>query len=54
MSLGDPHGLWSAILYWGLLATFMLAAAIPHRRAADAGAVAPARVAADPGPRTTT
>ena len=32
MSLGDPHGAWAAILYWGLLATFALAAAIPHRR----------------------
>lgn len=31
MSLRDPHGLWAAILYWGLLATFSLAAAIPHR-----------------------
>lgn len=31
MSLGDPHGLWAAILYWGLLATFSMAAAIPHR-----------------------
>jgi hypothetical protein len=46
MSLADPHGLWASILYWGLLATFMLAAAIPHRRAADAGAVVAARVAA--------
>ena len=32
MSLGDPHGAWAAVLYWGLLATFSLAAAIPHRR----------------------
>jgi hypothetical protein len=32
MSLGDPHGLWAAALYWGLLATFSMAAAIPHRR----------------------
>ena len=31
-SLGDPHGLWAAILYWGLLATFCMAAALPHRR----------------------
>jgi hypothetical protein len=31
MSLGDPHGAWAAVLYWGLLATFSLAAAIPHR-----------------------
>jgi hypothetical protein len=54
MSLGDPHGLWSAILYWGLLATLMLAAAIPHRKGADAGAVRPARVVADPAPRTIT
>ena len=32
MSLGAPHGLWAAILYWGLLATFSLVASIPHRR----------------------
>ncbi len=32
MSLGDPHGAWAAVLYWGLLATFSMAAAIPHRR----------------------
>ena len=32
MSLGDPHGLWAAALYWGLLATFSMAAAIPHRK----------------------
>ena len=32
MSLGGPHGLWAAILYWGLLATFSLVASIPHRR----------------------
>ncbi len=31
MSLGDPHGAWAAVLYWGLLATFSTAAAIPHR-----------------------
>jgi hypothetical protein len=31
MSLSDPHGAWAAVLYWGLLATFSLAAAIPHR-----------------------
>ena len=31
MSLSDPHGLWAAILYWGLLAMFSMAAAIPHR-----------------------
>ena len=30
-SLTDPHGAWAAILYWGLLATFSMAAAIPHR-----------------------
>jgi hypothetical protein len=30
MSLDDPHGLWAAILYWGLLATLSMAAAIPH------------------------
>ena len=32
LSLVNPHGLWAAILYWGLLATFSMAAAIPHRR----------------------
>lgn len=31
MSLADPHGAWAAMLYWGLLATFSMAAAIPHR-----------------------
>ena len=31
LSLGNPHGAWAAILYWGLLATFSMAAAIPHR-----------------------
>jgi hypothetical protein len=31
--LDDPHGAWAAVLYWGLLATFSLAASIPHRRA---------------------
>jgi hypothetical protein len=33
MSLGSPHGAWAAVLYWGLLATFAMAAAIPHRQA---------------------
>ena len=32
MSLRNPHGAWAAVLYWGLLATFAMAAAIPHRR----------------------
>lgn len=31
MSLGNPHGAWAALLYWGLLSTFSMAAAIPHR-----------------------
>ena len=31
MSLGNAHGAWAALLYWGLLATFSTAAAIPHR-----------------------
>ena len=31
MSLGNPHGAWAALLYWGLLATFSMASAIPHR-----------------------
>ncbi|MGI9084109.1 MAG: hypothetical protein ACR2FE_02320 [Aeromicrobium sp.] len=31
MSLGNAHGAWAALLYWGLLATFSMAAAIPHR-----------------------
>lgn len=33
LALGDPHGAWAAVLYWGLLATFSLAASLPHRRA---------------------
>jgi hypothetical protein len=32
MELGNPHGAWAALLYWALLATFSLAASIPHRR----------------------
>jgi hypothetical protein len=36
MSLGNAHGAWAAILYWGLLATFSMAAAIPHRAPASA------------------
>lgn len=31
MSLDKPHGAWAAVLYWGLLTTFSMAAAIPHR-----------------------
>jgi len=31
MSLRDPHGAWAAVLYWELLATFSMAAPIPHR-----------------------
>lgn len=31
MSLTEPHGLWAASLYWGLLATLCAAASIPHR-----------------------
>lgn len=31
MSLDNPHGAWAAVLYWGLLANFSMAAAIPHR-----------------------
>lgn len=31
MSVTTPSGAWAGILYWGLLATFSLAAAIPHR-----------------------
>ena len=30
-SLGDAHGAWAALLYWGLIATLSMAAAIPHR-----------------------
>jgi hypothetical protein len=36
MSLSDAHGAWAAVLYWGLLATFSMAAAIPHRSPARA------------------
>ena len=32
MSLGNAHGAWAALLYWGLLATFSMAASIPHRQ----------------------
>ena len=39
-SLTDPHGAWAAILYWGLLATFSMAAAIPHRAPVTARASA--------------
>jgi hypothetical protein len=31
MSIGDPHGAWASVLYGSLLATFSMAAAIPHR-----------------------
>ncbi len=31
LSISDSHGAWAAVLYWSLLATFALAAAIPHR-----------------------
>ncbi len=37
MALGDPHGAWGAVLYWGLLATFSLAASLPHRRPGSGG-----------------
>lgn len=42
MSLGNPHGAWAAIHYWGLLATFSMAAAIPHRPAVAADLRQPA------------
>lgn len=32
MALDDPRGAWAAVLYWALLATFSLAASLPHRR----------------------
>jgi hypothetical protein len=32
LSLGTPHGAWAAVLFWSLLATFSMAASIPHRR----------------------
>lgn len=35
LSLGNPHGAWAASLYWGLLATFSMAAAVPHRAASQ-------------------
>jgi hypothetical protein len=43
MSLGAPHGAWAAVLYWGLLATFSMSAAIPHRRSAVPVAPTPSR-----------
>ena len=30
LSLGSPHGAWAAVLFWGLLATFSMAAALPR------------------------
>ncbi|MBF4768507.1 hypothetical protein ISU10_12100 [Nocardioides agariphilus] len=35
MGLDDPHGAWAAVLYWALLAVFMIAAAVPHRHPAQ-------------------
>ena len=32
LAVTHPRGAWAAALYWSLLATFALAAAIPHRR----------------------
>jgi hypothetical protein len=37
MSLAEPRGAWAAVLYWALLASFALGAAMPHRRAVVAG-----------------
>lgn len=31
LGLDTPHGAWAAVLYWSLLATFSLAASVPHR-----------------------
>ena len=31
LSVTQPHGAWAAVLYWSLLATLALAAAVPHR-----------------------
>jgi hypothetical protein len=31
LSIVNAHGAWAAVLYWSLLATFSMAAAIPHR-----------------------
>jgi hypothetical protein len=54
MSLGNPHGASSAVLFWGLLATFSLAAAIPHRsRATALDRPSPSPVpSAEPAPST--
>ena len=30
LSLGSPHGAWAAVLFWGLLASFSMAAALPR------------------------
>jgi hypothetical protein len=46
LSLTNPRGAWAALLYWGLLATFSMAAAIPHR--------APARLHPDGGDAAST
>ncbi len=36
LSVSTPHGAWAAVLYWSLLATFALAASVPHRHPTQA------------------
>lgn len=36
LSVGSPHGAWAALLYWGLLASFSMAAVLPHAAGRDA------------------
>ena len=45
--LGTPHGLWAALLYWSLLATFSLAASIPQRLAQHSPVTASGALAAE-------
>ena len=42
LSLGSAHGAWAACLYWGLVACFSMAAALPRATSPGAStAVAP-------------
>ena len=54
MALDNPHGAWAAVLYWALLATFAMAAAIPHRRAQSSPSVSSASDSDSESPSMTT
>lgn len=47
MALANAHGAWAAVLYWGLLATLAIAAAIPHRGARSIFGSAQERLASE-------